>query len=448
MKTVESYILSYLVNALWQIPLVFGAAWIAARALRTAGAVAQHRVWAFGVVVQSLLPAAAALPWRGLGVYLPWATGAAQAGGGQVSVLMGGGTAVSGLHLPGAALAAIAIAWAGVSLYFAARFVYRCVELRGICREAVAVTLSGAAAEAWAQCVRRFALPAVEIATSARIFSPVALGVKRRMILLPAEMLETLPEADLRTVFAHECAHIERNDFLKNLVYELLSVPASFHPLFWLTRKEMMESREMVCDQVAATLAGRPGYAQSLLRLAALLLRDGAAVTPHAIGIFDAHTFERRLMRLAHKEPCIRPARRFALVALCVAIGTTACASALALRLHVDAFAAGATAADDSAQSSHNHTVSAAEMQDHRIGGPMPTYPAEAKKEKIQGTVVLSAVISKEGNVEHLVVVSGPKELQQSALEAVSQWTYRPYVIDGNAVDVDTTINVIYSLAN
>jgi TonB family protein len=77
-----------------------------------------------------------------------------------------------------------------------------------------------------------------------------------------------------------------------------------------------------------------------------------------------------------------------------------------------------------------------------------PVYPVDAKKARIQGKVVLNAIIGKDGTVENLTVVSGPNELQQSAQDAVRQWTYKPFLVDGDPVEVKTTINVIYRLAN
>ena len=92
----------------------------------------------------------------------------------------------------------------------------------------------------------------VSIAASSRVFSPVTMGLRRKLLLLPVTMVDVLPEADLHTVIAHEFAHMQRKDFMKNLLYELLSLPVTYHPLLWLTRARIMESREMVCDQMAA----------------------------------------------------------------------------------------------------------------------------------------------------------------------------------------------------
>jgi TonB family protein len=75
-----------------------------------------------------------------------------------------------------------------------------------------------------------------------------------------------------------------------------------------------------------------------------------------------------------------------------------------------------------------------------------PEYPAAAKLDKIQGIVVLHAVINTEGKVSELSSISGPQELINSAMEAVKQWQYRPYVSQGQPVQVDTQITVNFTL--
>lgn len=76
-----------------------------------------------------------------------------------------------------------------------------------------------------------------------------------------------------------------------------------------------------------------------------------------------------------------------------------------------------------------------------------PIYPAEARKGYIQGTVRLSAVINKNGDIADLEVLSGPIELVVSAVNAVRKWKYRPYLLMGNPVDVQTEITVNYVLS-
>jgi protein TonB len=77
-----------------------------------------------------------------------------------------------------------------------------------------------------------------------------------------------------------------------------------------------------------------------------------------------------------------------------------------------------------------------------------PIYPPIAKAARIQGTVVLQATISKTGTIENLRVVSGPGMLQDNALSAVRSWRYRPYLLNGEPVEVETTVNVIFSLGD
>jgi TonB family protein len=71
-----------------------------------------------------------------------------------------------------------------------------------------------------------------------------------------------------------------------------------------------------------------------------------------------------------------------------------------------------------------------------------PVYPADVN---VSGTVVLRAIIGVEGRVEALRVISGPVMLQQSALDAVRQWTYRPYRLSNTAVEVETTVKVFFA---
>ena len=76
-----------------------------------------------------------------------------------------------------------------------------------------------------------------------------------------------------------------------------------------------------------------------------------------------------------------------------------------------------------------------------------PTYPPLARQARIQGTVVLQAQISKQGTIENLQVVSGHPMLTSSALEAVKQWRYKPYFLNGEPVEVETQITVNFSLS-
>jgi periplasmic protein TonB len=78
---------------------------------------------------------------------------------------------------------------------------------------------------------------------------------------------------------------------------------------------------------------------------------------------------------------------------------------------------------------------------------PQPTYPPLAKQARISGAVVLQAEISKDGSIQNLHVISGHPMLIQNALEAVKRWKYKPYILNGEPVEVETTITVNFTLA-
>jgi protein TonB len=86
-------------------------------------------------------------------------------------------------------------------------------------------------------------------------------------------------------------------------------------------------------------------------------------------------------------------------------------------------------------------------MQGQKIAGENPTYPKEARAKKIQGRVELALVIDKDGLPQGVHVKQSPSELlTKSAIKAVSTWRWRPYLLNGNPVEVDTTVNVTYNL--
>jgi protein TonB len=77
-----------------------------------------------------------------------------------------------------------------------------------------------------------------------------------------------------------------------------------------------------------------------------------------------------------------------------------------------------------------------------------PEYPAKAKKARISGIVTLKATISKTGEILDLHVECGPESLQEPSLKAVREWKYRPYLLRGEPVEVQTTIKITFALGD
>jgi protein TonB len=118
-------------------------------------------------------------------------------------------------------------------------------------------------------------------------------------------------------------------------------------------------------------------------------------------------------------------------------------ASALVIGLGLLAAGFPASAADAPKKIRIGANVAAANL----IAKVAPVYPAEAKQAGIQGIVRLAIDIGTDGRVESLNAESGPDVLVQAAVEAVKQWTYRPVLLNGEPVEVTTTVDVNFTLS-
>ena len=91
--------------------------------------------------------------------------------------------------------------------------------------------------------------------------------------------------------------------------------------------------------------------------------------------------------------------------------------------------------------------VSQGVMQGLLVGIVHPEYPADARAQRIQGIVVLKVLIDKEGNVANVQLITGDPALAPAAIEAVQQWKYKPYLLNGDPIEVDTQVTVNFTLA-
>lgn len=109
----------------------------------------------------------------------------------------------------------------------------------------------------------------VALRATQAVGAPLLYGIRRPVILMPEEWLESLSREDLRVMLAHEMAHVKRSDFLGNLLQRIAELPLFFHPATWLAGRRIALAREELCDAAAL----RPGidpksYALSLLAAA------------------------------------------------------------------------------------------------------------------------------------------------------------------------------------
>ena len=446
MRAIEGLLLGYLLNSLWQAPLLYLATWAGMRLMRRVGVEAEHWVAVTGLLAAVVVPACRLPGGWTLGAWSvgSWfGEGAAVPGGGAgVAVAAGMVTGDRGLRVLAELQPWIVGAYVAGLLWLCGRLLSRLWLGSALRRGASPVRLTDEVARSWDRCCRRFGVCDALLASSAAVSGPVTLGIWRRVLLLPTGFLDGTDLRETEAALAHELAHIRRRDYAKNLLYELVTLPVAFHPVVSLMKRQVAESRELVCDALAAEAIGAPGeYARSLLRLASMIADRAPARTLHAIGIFDANILERRVMSLTTKRERMRFGTRLAAGAACVLLGVAACGTAVALRMEVKP----ATASAKENKAKDDGTITPPKI----VFKKNPVYPAQARADKntVNGAVVLKVVVGVDGMPENIHIVKSLREdYDRSALEAVREWRFDPGMKDGKPIEIDMEININFQL--
>ena len=440
MNALALWLVSYLANALWMVPLVFAAAWAAARLAQRLGPKPVHRIWVAALIAETLLPAVHLHSFNGEILRIFGLSGIASPAYGRATIALRAladgreGTLIFSHDV----LAAIAAIYGVVLVYFAMRFAYGLWKTHRIAMRANALCEDRVESR-WRTVTAAFSVDA-GIAESAEIPGPVTVGIRRQLLLLPRGFASHTAE-DLDAVMAHECAHMARHDFLKNVLYSLVSLPCAFHPVLWLTRGRLSESREMVCDAIAAErLEGPQTYARSLLRLASAMVELPRA-NIHAIGIFDANHLERRIMILTTKKSPCAGALRVATFVACAAIGFGTCASALTLRTEIGTHANGLTGnAKPIAKEAAHPSMPVL------ISSKIPEYPAQGKEAHLSGICLVGLTVDRQGMPQDVHIIRSLRpDFDRNAMEAVRGYRFKPALADGNPVARQITVEVKFA---
>jgi len=172
----------------------------------------------------------------------------------------------------------------------------------------------------------------VRLCSTESVSVPITIGMFNPVIILPRLLLNEGNEEVLTSAIGHELIHIQRRDYAFNLAYELLFLPLSFHPAAALIRRRIRQTRELSCDElVAERILNAEVYARSLVQLASgtpTLRRLSITTT---VGIADADILEARIMSLLNKTKVDTPRKRMLLIAVsllllvpCLAAGSFA----------------------------------------------------------------------------------------------------------------------------
>jgi TonB family protein len=443
MSHLVSFVASYAINSLWQVPLVGGAGWVVSRLLRRAGPAAEHAMWVTTLALAIVMPAYPLwrlLPGlvRGHGMEygrssITFVTGAGEASARGVTML------------PGAVVLGVFLLYLGTLLYFAARLVWSVYWTASLVRDAGPLSLDPASEAVWSRCKRAFSVERARILSSGRIGGPVVIGFGEPALLMPAGFFEGCAPDDLLAALAHECAHIERRDFEKNLIYEIASLGLAFHPATRMLKARIAQTREMICDEMAVSRAIDPHrYTLSLLRLATRMFLTPRVSSTHAIGVFDANILEKRIMRIMTKKPQLSMAVKYGLVVpgalLLLSVAAVGAAKTVVIQQEGQV-QTGASAKPYGTVYHVGKDVSAPVL----IYSVEPEFPeAERKsKSKFDGTCLIGIVVDESGAPRDVKVIrSLSADFDAKAVEAVEQYRFKPAMKAGEPVAVTLKVEV------
>jgi TonB family protein len=444
MSNAACLVVSYVLNAAWQIPLFAAAGWVAARILQRWGPEAQHRVWVVTLMLSVLTPVFPICRAIFHAVLFDKRNGTA--GTSFLALYAGdaGNLSHAGvLLLSPWLIGALFVVYTSSLLYFAVRLFWLLCAARALVRDACAAAWTSDAEALWRRARQAFVSTDAAVMFSTRIQGVMTVGARKPSIVLPAGFLSESEDEDLLSAFGHELAHVERRDYAKNLFYEIAGIAVAFHPVVWLIKKQIVETREMICDAlVVERLVDSKPYRQSLLRLAQRMISTQTATAP-AVGIFDGNILEKRIVSLKTKRTVLGKLSRAALAGCATLLLATTMAGVAALARPVD---------------NTPQTYQDAPGTIYKIGGdvtaPVVIHSAEARfsekarRAKYQGVCLISLVVDAQGNPQNVHVARAlGMGLDKNAVEAVRQYKFKPALKNGRTpVPVAITIEVDFRL--
>lgn len=311
MRISSQLVLTFLLNAIWQVALIAALAALGSWLLRNSVVRYRHWLWVGALCLAFLVPAITSSRTLFETDVQPEVTFAREPiAPFQIETAPPSLPNTSSTILPSTFRLNQTLGLALLGIYFGFLF-YRVFKLiqawqttRSIRRHAVELERDEIVTEVIRRCVIEFGTRphAVKVFRSETLPVPVTIGLFHPVIILPDPLLREGNVDLLTSAIGHEFIHVKRHDYLLNLIYELLFVPISFHPAAALLRRRVRQTRELCCDElVAERILNAEVYARSLVRLASSAppLRRLSVTT--TVGIADADILEARIMSLLKK---------------------------------------------------------------------------------------------------------------------------------------------------
>ena len=347
MRITSQLLLTFILNACWQVALIAALASVGSWLLRNSVARYRHWLWATALCLAFFVPAFTSS--RALFEIVSELGSPTVSASEMIPPLVPHETAVPKIAISNTSVLSVVrldqtLGWALLAIYLG--FVlFRIVKLfqawqttRAIKQRAIELEPDAKIAAIIRRCEAEIGRRSrtVTVMRSESMPVPVTIGLFHPVIILPEPLLHEGNSDLLTSAIGHEFIHVARHDYLLNLIYELLFVPISFHPAAALMRRRVKETRELCCDElVAERIMNAETYARSLLQLAgsAPPLRRLSVTT--TVGIADADILEARIMSLLRKPELNTRWKKLLLVVVSLLL-LVPCATAAAFAMRFD----------------------------------------------------------------------------------------------------------------
>lgn len=324
MEPINQFLMAFLLNAAWQILLItiiaFFCDWLL---VRQTTARVRHWLWVTALILSFCLPVFNSLNYLNNSLFSPQTAQIIEAPD-LVNTAAPPALTVSN---PGEINSVIPIDQT-LSIFLFILYLlflaYRSVKLfrawkqtQFVKNTTISTKPSDLVLEISEECRKALGMNKVRILYSSAVTSPITVGAFEPLIILPEQLADESGRDILRSAIGHELVHIRRSDYLLNLLYEIICLPLSFHPVTKLLKRRIKETRELSCDELVTDKLLTPkAYARSLVQLAGSAMDLGRR-TIMTIGINDADILENRIMKIL-KRPKINIYRRNFLLALAI----------------------------------------------------------------------------------------------------------------------------------
>jgi len=302
MDETSRFVATYLVNALWEIPAIFGIMILCSRLIHRTSWAHRHILWVSALILGAIAPLAA--PGT-LVVSRRAAATETQAEGRTASAVGAPGSWIHNHHNKQSIVLNTPLIWIVVSCYcgfiLCRLSILFCAwrRTKRLRQSAFLPSMPAMLARVSELSPRGNTTQNILILCSPEAVSPVTLGFRQPVIVLPKASFRDMSPEDFASAMNHELAHVRRGDYLLNVILQVFYLPISFHPVAMLIKSHVEQTREMACDELAAEKSSsRIAYARSLLNIAQSICPGSRKAAGYSLGLFEGHAFEKRIMNL------------------------------------------------------------------------------------------------------------------------------------------------------